>query len=140
MDRIIIQGTPCISGTASGKAIFSYDSFSFLGGVDWRTGEISDYRHSCYKQNIAQNIFIFPFVKGSTVAGPILSEMIRLGTAPAGIINLRTDPLLMTGPLIFKHFYNKTVPIVNVSEDNYKLIEGAKEVSINADNTIEIIR
>lgn len=140
MDKIIIQGSPCIKGTARGRAIFSYDSFSFLGGVNLHTGEISDYRHANYQDNISGNIFVFPFVKGSTVAGPILSEMIRLGTAPAGIINLRTDPLLMTGPLIFKHFYEKTVPIVNVSEEDYRKIEGAKEITINEDCTIEVTK
>lgn len=140
MDRIVVPAKQCISGSAKGKAVFSYDSFSFLGGVDYHTGIVCDYRHANFNQNIAGNIFIFPFIKGSTVVGPILMEMIRLGTAPAGIINVRADPLLMTGPLIYKHFYNKTLPIMTVSEENYKLLEGAKEIIISKNDYIEVLR
>lgn len=140
MDRIVIPAKLCIPGSARGKVVFSYDSFSFLGGVDFNNGVICDYRHANYNQNIKGNIFVFPFIKGSTVVGPIVMEMIRLGTAPAGIINIRTDPLLMTGPLLYKHFYNHTLPIVNVSEEDYKLLEGAEEIVISENNFIEVFR
>ena len=44
-------------------------------------------------------------------------ELIRLGLAPAAIINIRTEPLLATGPVVGKHFYGKTFPILNVNEE-----------------------
>ena len=57
----------------------------------------------------------------------------RLDCAPAAIINLRSDPVILTGPLIAKHFYNKSIPVVNLSEEDYEKLEGAKEIEFFED-------
>jgi predicted aconitase with swiveling domain len=35
----------------------------------------------------------------------MILELLRLNLAPAAIINIRTEPLLATGPVVGKHFY-----------------------------------
>ena len=39
----------------------------------------------------------------------------------------------MTGPLIAKRFYNVDIPVVNVSEEDYAKLKGAKEVQFYDD-------
>ncbi len=122
---------PCkaaVSGNLRVELLFSDDSFSFWGGADQATGEIRDNRHSKYGENMAGKAFAFPFGRGSSGAGLVILEMLRVGVEPAAMINLRSDPVILTGPLIAKHFYNKIIPMVNLSEEDYKKLEGAKEV------------
>ena len=66
-------------------------------------------------------------------------EMLRIGTAPAAIINVHTDPVILTGPLICKHFYNQILPVINLSEEDYKKLEGAKEIEIFEDKEEMIV-
>lgn len=127
-----------ISKSVKAELVFSNEPISFVGGVNIETGTISDYRHPNYKESIKGKIFAFPYGKGSSGAGLMLMEMMRIGTAPAGIININTDPVILTGPLIQKHFYNEILPIVNLSKENYLKLENVKEIEIFEDK--EIVR
>jgi predicted aconitase with swiveling domain len=122
-----------IAGDLCAELVYSNDPISFVGGVNIRTGDVSDYRHSSYKLNITGKAFAFPYGKGSSGAGLVLMEMMRIGTAPAALINIRTDPVVLTGPLICKHFYNQLLPVINLSEENYRKLADAKKVQLFKD-------
>ena len=133
MGQLILKCKNVIAASGKMELVYSNESFSFVGGVNIQTGEISDYRHPNYQENIAGKAFAFPFGRGSSGAGLVLMEMLRIGTAPAAIINIHTDPVILTGPLICKHFYNQLLPVINLTEEDYKKLEGAKEIEIFAD-------
>ena len=78
-------------------------------------------------------VLAFTTPKGSSGTGLIILEQIRNHCAPAAIINLRSDPVVLTGPLIAKRFYNVAIPVVNISEEDYAKLEGAKEVEFFED-------
>lgn len=130
MEKVKLQCKYALAGSAKGELLFSHDSFSFWGGVDVENGVIKDKRHGNFQQSMTKKIFAFPFGKGSSGAGTTIMEMARLDTAPAAIINVYTDPVILTGPLIATHFYEKPIPVVNLSEENYKKLEGAREVEL----------
>lgn len=139
MEKVTVNCKTAVSGNVRASLLFSNDSFCFWGGADPQTGLIRDNRHSCYQENMAGKVFAFPFGKGSSGAGLVILEQIRLDCAPAAIINLRSDPVILTGPLIAKHFYGKEIPVVNLSEEDYKKLEGAKEVELfKGKDTIDI--
>ena len=133
MEKITLKCKNVISDSKKIKLVYSNDSFSFVGGVNIQTGDISDYRHANYKENIAGKAFALPFGRGSSGAGLVLMEMLRVGSAPAALINIHTDPVILTGPLICKHFYGQILPVINLSEEDYAKLEGAKEIEIFAD-------
>jgi predicted aconitase with swiveling domain len=91
--------------------------------VDPATGNISDRRHELFGESISEKVLAFPFGKGSSTGSLMILELLRLNLAPAAIINIRTEPLLATGPVVGKHFYGKTFPIVNVGESDFKLLK-----------------
>ncbi len=122
-----------ISASMRVPLVHSNDSFSFVGGVNIKTGEISDYRHKNYKQNIKGKAFAFPFGRGSSGAGLVIMEMSRLDTAPAVLINVHTDPVILTGPLVCRHFYNTVIPVINLSQEDFEKLAGAKEIEIFED-------
>jgi predicted aconitase with swiveling domain len=112
------------------ELLFSYDPISFFGGVNAVQGIVQDYRHGNYQRCMTGRAFAFPFGKGSSGAGLVLMEMVRLKTAPAAIINIRTDPVILTGPLLCRHFYEQFLPVVNVSEEDYARLEGMQSVEL----------
>ena len=63
-----------------------------------------------FDQSIAGKVLAFPHGKGSAAAPLVLLELAKQGTAPAAMINIETDPLLVAGPIISKHFYGTTIP------------------------------
>lgn len=123
-----------VSGNLRAEALFSNDPFSFWGGVERETGVITDKRHSGYQTSMSGKVFIFPFGKGSSGAGTTIMEMVRQNTAPAAMVNLTTDPVLLTGPLIAKFFYGKIIPVVNVSEEDYSKLANAREIAFYEDS------
>lgn len=133
MGQLTLKCKNVIAASGKMELVYSSESFSFVGGVDIQTGDISDYRHPNYRENITGKAFAFPFGRGSSGAGLVLMEMLRIGTAPAAIINIQTDPVILTGPLICKHFYNQLLPVINLAEEDYKKLEGAKKVEIFAE-------
>lgn len=104
-----------VAGYGRGKILATRQNISFWGGVDPATGRIIDPRHELFDQSITDKVLAFPYGKGSAAAPLVLLELVKQGTAPAALINIETDPLLVAGPIISKHFYGTAIPVVAMS-------------------------
>lgn len=125
---------PCksiVHGNVDGEVLFSRKPISFIGGIDPKTGVIRDVLNDRLNESIADKIYVFPFGKGSSGAGLVLLELVRIGKAPRALVNLRTDTVLLTGPLVSREFYKHLIPVVNVDEAGMDLLSGAKRISID---------
>jgi predicted aconitase with swiveling domain len=100
-----IAATCILPGTNRGRLLSTHQPISFWGCVDPATGNISDRRHELFGESISEKVLAFPFGKGSSTGSLMILELLRLNLAPAAIINIRTEPLLATGPVVGKHFY-----------------------------------
>ena len=114
-----ITATCILPGTSQGQLLTTQQPISFWGCVDPVTGNISDKRHELFGETVSDKVLVFPFGKGSSTGSLMILELLRLNLAPAAIVNIRTEPLLATGPVVGKHFYGKTFPIVNVDESDF---------------------
>lgn len=135
MEKTLI-GRPVVAGSAEGTAIVSKQPISFWGGVNPRTGEITDRRHERSGDIVTGKVFVFPHGKGSSTASAILMEAIRAGTAPAAIINLKVAPILALGAIVADELYHKTVPIVVLSREDFDAIQEGDYLVIEPDGTI----
>lgn len=136
MEKTLI-GKPVVAGSAEGTAIVSKQPISFWGGVNPRTGEITDRRHERSGATVTGKVFVFPQGKGSSTASAILMESIRAGTAPAAIINLKVDPILALGAIVADELYHKTVPIVVLSREDFDAIQEGDYLIVESDGTIK---
>ena len=125
-----IAATCVLPGTGEGLLLSTRQAISFWGCVDPKSGRISDKRHECFGESISGKVLVFPFGKGSSTGSLMLLELLRLNLAPAAIINVRTEPLLATGPVVGKHFYGKTFPIVNVHERDFDRLESGVDAAV----------
>ena len=130
----IVKCRSLVEGYGRGKILTTQQDISFWGGVDPHTGLIIDPRHELFDQSITGKVLAFPFGKGSAAAPLVLLELVKQGTAPVALINIETDPLLVAGPIISKHFYGTTLPVVAMSQtafdqlqtDVYAVVDGVK--------------
>jgi predicted aconitase with swiveling domain len=128
----ILRGCCVVPGKCEGEVLVSSQPISFWGGVDPASGWIHDPRHELFGQSIAGKVLVFPFGKGSSTTSLIILELARVDKAPAAIVNLRTEPILATGPIVSKHFYGKQIPVVTLNEEAFQLLETGQLVVVNA--------
>ena len=133
MEKITVKCKTAVYGNVRAELLWANEPMSFWGTVDPQTGVIRDNRHALYQKNMSGKVLAFTTPKGSSGTGLIILEQVRTGCAPAAIINLRSDPVVLTGPIIAKRFYNVDIPVVNISEEDYAKLEGAKEVEFFED-------
>ena len=131
-----IMCNPLLSGVASGTALVTSQPICFWGGLDPKTGTITERDHELKGLNVAGTVFIFPTGKGSSTTSAILLESVRCGTAPAAIVNLKTEPILVIGAIIAEKLYDHVIPIVDTPErDPIKVIKSGEWVEVNASET-----
>jgi uncharacterized protein len=92
-----VRGRGIVPGQATGTAIVSQAPFSFVGGVDPRTGELLDQTSESPPRRLQRRIFAFPNGKGSTVGSYLIYGLAKAGNGPAGIVNARTEAIVAVG-------------------------------------------
>ena len=127
----IIKCRSLVAGHGAGKILATQQSISFWGGVDPATGIIIDPRHELFDQSINAKVLAFPYGKGSTGAPLVLLELVKQGTAPAAIINIETDSLLVAGPIISKHFYGRSIPVVALARAAFDRLQTGQAATVD---------
>ncbi|ESY63712.1 MULTISPECIES: DUF126 domain-containing protein [Mesorhizobium] len=101
-----------LAGEAEGRALVFSQPLSFWGGIDAETGDVTDHSHPGLGQNVAGKILVMPSGRGSSSSSSVLAEAIRKGTAPAGILLERPDPILAVGAIVAEFLYGIRMPLV----------------------------
>lgn len=122
-----IHGRIISRGKAEGRALVSSQAITFLGGIDPDTGVVAERGHEIEGQSVKGKILVFPRGKGSTVGVYTIYAMKKKGTAPAGIINVKSESVIATGAIISE------IPMLDSLErDPLAAIETGDSVKINA--------
>jgi len=95
--KIVIGGRGLVEGYGGGELLVSPEPISFYGGVDPLTGVVREPNHPLEGKSIAGKILVFPRGKGSTVGSYVLLSLKDRGKAPAGIVNIRSEPIIIVG-------------------------------------------
>ncbi|HCR71405.1 MAG TPA: hypothetical protein DIW23_08190, partial [Anaerolineae bacterium] len=134
------EGKSFIQGTASGVALATSEPLSFWGGYDWKTGEIIDRRHPLSGMIAKDKILVIPFTRGSSTTTAVLLEAIRAKTAPKAIITTATDFFFALASVVADELYQMPIPLIAVSENDFKQINTGNFVEIDTDGKIIIYK
>lgn len=139
--KMRLKGRGCSSGMVEGEAIVSEKPFGFWQGIDAHTGVVIDRRHDLFGESIMGKIFVFPYGRGSTGTPGIFIEAVRNRVAPAAIINLKSEPMIIVCALLAEEFYGVKIPIVDGFESSQiKEIRTGDRVKIDGETgEIEIL-
>jgi predicted aconitase with swiveling domain len=116
--RTILQGKGCAPGEVEGEAVVSNQPFGFWQGIDPRTGLVIDKRHDLFGASLRNKVFVFPSGRGSTGTPGIFLEAVRNGCAPAAIVNVKSEPMIVMCALLAEAFFKVKIPIVDGLEGN----------------------
>ena len=126
-----IRGRCLSEGYASGSLLYSQAPLSFWGGVDPATGIVIDQHHPLAGSSLSGKILAIPSGRGSCSGSGVLLELLLNGNAPAGSIFEREELILTLGGIIATEFFDKRVPIVQVSPKHFLELASYDFVQIN---------
>jgi predicted aconitase with swiveling domain/8-oxo-dGTP pyrophosphatase MutT (NUDIX family) len=125
-----LKGRSISRGKARGKVTLLEKPFSFLGGVDPKTGNLT-VASGAEGRAIKDAVFAFPYGRGSTVGSYTILQMKKEKTAPAAIINEKAETIVATGAVM------AGVPMID-SIDLRMLRDGDEVVVDGEEGTLEL--
>ncbi len=94
-----IKGRSIFKGKAIGRLLVLNEPFSFLGGVDPRTGVLT-VASGREGESIDGRILVFPYGKGSTVGSYTIVDLKKNGHLPCAIVNAKAETIVATGAVM----------------------------------------
>ncbi len=126
-----LTGRKVVAGQAQGVALVSSQPISFFGGLDVEKGTVIEKGHELEGQRVTGKILVFPGGKGSTVGSYVIYAMKKKGTAPAAIINVETEPIIVVGCVL------TDIPLIDkLDKDPIQTIRTGDIVHVYADEGI----
>lgn len=108
---VTAAGHSLVPGRAHGPVLHLDEPISFWGGVDPENGRIIERRHPQAGKSVTGTILVLAHGRGSSSSPSVLAEMIRLGTAPAGVVLGEADPMIVLGSMVAAELYQITIPV-----------------------------
>lgn len=135
----MIDGRPLVAGAAEGRLLVLDQPLSLWGGLDPATGRITDIRHPQHGESVSGRILLMRTGRGSSSSSTILAEAIRVGTAPAALLIEEADAVLVVGALVAQWLYDRTVPVVQISRPEDRLLRSGVRTRVLTSGTVEIL-
>jgi predicted aconitase with swiveling domain len=135
---IALATTTQIAGEAAGEILKLGKPISFWGGVDPRTGRISDPRHPNHDADIAGKILVLPGMIGSSSSSYIMLELMSIRRAPAALILAEPDAILGLGVVVAKEMNYGSIPVLVLPRADHEALRTGQKARIGADGKIEI--
>ena len=124
---ITIKGRCVVKGKASGEALVTTEPICFVGGINTKTGILTEIGHELCGQCVAGKVLVFPTGKGSTGGSYVLFEAVSNGVGPCAIINCNIEQVTAAGCII------SGIPVLDCLEKNpVQVIRSGDYVEVNA--------
>ena len=115
-----LRGEILVPGASGeGTALVLSAPISFWGGVDPKSGRISDVRHPECGQNISGKVLFLSGTIGSSSASAVLMELVHAGHAPAALVLHEADAILLLGLIVAREMGWATPVAVKLSRDAF---------------------
>ena len=118
-------------GVIKGTALVTTEPICFLGGVDVKSGRITEQGHPLYGECIKDRVLVFPTGKGSTGGSYLIYETICNGNGPKCMLNMEIEQVTVIGCIMGE------MPLMDKPDANItRLIKTGDEVSVDFDHGI----
>ena len=112
--------TVLIEGAAGRAELLRLDApISFWGGVDHVSGTIIDVRHPQHGECVAGRLLALPGAIGSSSASAVLLELVHAGKAPAAILMVEPDAILLLGLVVAREMGWPAPPARRICAENF---------------------
>lgn len=133
-----LRGRPLVAGRGRGPLLRLTHPISFWGGVDPVSGQIVDPRHPEFEFSISGTVLAIPSAVGSSSSSAIMLELLREGTAPAGILMGKADAILALGGVVGRELGYAPIPIVEVAPAELDRLPHGAPVTVHEDGRVTL--
>jgi uncharacterized protein len=130
--RRLVRAVTLSPGEASGAPLRLDEPLSFWGGLDPATGRIIDRWHPQLNANVAGRVLMMPASRGSSSGSAALAEAIRIGVAPAAILLLERDPIVVVGAMAAAELYARECPVLLAKRRDWDRLAAASRLTVEA--------
>jgi predicted aconitase with swiveling domain len=113
-----LTGRALHPGEGTGEPLVLDAPLSFWGGKD-EVGTIVDEHHPQRGARLTGRVVVMPTARGSSSSSSVLAEQIRTGAAPAALVFIDADAILMLGAWVAAELYGRQLPMVALAEPEY---------------------
>ena len=131
-----LAGVPQIPGRAEGEILKLAQPISFWGGVDPKSGRISDPRHPDHDREIAGRILVLPGMIGSSSSSYIMLELMAIGRAPAALVLAEPDAILGLGVVVAREMAYGSIPVLVLPREEQSAMKTGAWAKIEEDGQI----
>ncbi|MDO5115219.1 MAG: DUF126 domain-containing protein [Synergistaceae bacterium] len=118
-------------GKIKGKALVTTEPICFLGGVDVKTGNITEKGHPLLGQCIKDVVLVFPTGKGSTGGSYLIYDTVCNGNGPLCMLNLKIEQVTVVGCIMGE------VPLLDKpDQDVTRIIKTGDTVEVDLDSSV----
>jgi predicted aconitase with swiveling domain len=133
-----ILGQVEIRGTTEGEILKLTKPISFWGGVDAKTGRISDPRHPQHDVSISGKILVLPGMIGSSSASYVLTELMMEKLGPAALVIPEADAILPLAVIVAREMGWGSIPVIRLPVAKQAALETGARARIAEDGWIEV--
>lgn len=130
------QSDVLFEGEAEGKVMRFDAPFSFWGGINPVTSEVTLAGHPQRGQKIAGKMLVIPRLIGSSSPSAIMLELAYVKVAPKALILGGRDAILPIGVLVAGQMDWDTIPVVSLLDP---LFQTSDHIRIARDGTITAV-
>ena len=128
-----------IAGRAEGEILKLEQPISFWGGVDPKSGRISDPRHPDHDREVAGRILVLPGMIGSSSSSYIMLELMAIGRAPAALVLAEPDAILGLGVVVAREMDYGSIPVLILPREAQSALKTGARARIEQDGRVEIL-
>jgi len=132
---VVVKGRVLVEGSAEGPLLRLTAPLSFWGGVDPKTGRISDPRHPQHGADVAGTVLAVPVPRGSSSSSAIMLELIARGIAPAALLLGEADAILALGIVVAGEMGHRTLPALQIGAEELAALPQCR-IKVAADGTV----
>ena len=132
----MINARVLVGGAAHGPVLVLDEPLSFWGAFEPLSGLLLDVHHPQRGACVTGTVLLMRESKGSGSAPGAVAESIRLGTAPAAIVLVKTDINIAVGAEVAAALYGTVCPVLTVTEDAFASLCRASALRISASGEI----
>jgi predicted aconitase with swiveling domain len=135
-----LEATPIVDGFCRAPLLAVREPLSFWGGVDIRTGRISDTRSDAFGEQITDRVLWLWGTRGSSSSSSVLLELIHTHRAPAGICLVTdggADAILSLGAVVADEMGWVTMPLFAIEASR---LEGLGDDQLFASDCLATMR
>lgn len=111
----VVAGESLLPGDAEGRLLVLTAPLSFWGGVEPRSGRIVMAGHPQRGLEIAGRLLALPGTIGSSSSSSVMLELLREGTAPAGLLLAGVDAILLLGVAVARELGYRPIPALRLA-------------------------